>query len=390
LRRHLLRIGEVTAHGAELAAVDRRLEILDLGAERREVEGRPAVEELGLQPQFKMVDRFGLHGAGVEIDCVVGVERQAVLVDAQRLEALGIGRIGKDVGRDLVIHVEVVSEVPGAVGRRALLRLIHAALRRQHGTRRGCRGAGNDIARAVRDDALIKARLLVIIDPRPRLDRQRVGHLPAQLSEQRRAGALEILRVGGGQTVEDARIGSLGPGQAPAAGIGTLLFGALRIDPLFEAEQADDEIDLVAFVIVSELLTILILLRRVLRFRDDRQAGEVAIILGLPVPEAPGGDRGEGAGSDVPFHPRRNAADLVTGVEAGVDVGQTVEHIAAGNGIGPRRIGSIIRRDQPVILACKGALRPADADQRRAIAFRVLFAVIRRQRDAKVFAGLEQ
>ena len=46
LRPHLLRIGKVTAHRAELAAVDRRLEILDLGPEGGEIEGRAAVEEL--------------------------------------------------------------------------------------------------------------------------------------------------------------------------------------------------------------------------------------------------------------------------------------------------------------------------------------------------------
>ena len=71
-----------------------------------------------------------------------------------------------------------------------------------------------------------------------------------------------------------------------------LLFGALGVDPLLEAEQSDDEVDVLALVIIAEFLAILVLLRGVLRFGDDRQAGEVAVIFRLPVPEAPGGDRG--------------------------------------------------------------------------------------------------
>src|SRR3546814_16133524 len=72
-----------------------------------------------------------------------------------------------------------------------------------------------------------------------------------------------------------------------------MAFGALRIDALIIIEAADDEIEAVAGVIIAQLLRILILLRWVLRLGDDRQAGEVAIVFGLPVPIAPRGHRGD-------------------------------------------------------------------------------------------------
>src|SRR3546814_17458577 len=87
--------------------------------------------------------------------------------------------------------------------------------------------------------------------------------------------------------------------------------------------MADHEVDLLAFVSIAEFLAILVLLRRVLRFGHARQAGEVAVILRLPVPEAPGGDGGQRAGADIPFDPRRYAADLVARVQAAVeDIGR--------------------------------------------------------------------
>jgi uncharacterized protein (UPF0218 family) len=53
LRDDLLGIGEITAHRAELAAIHRCLEILDLGAERREVERRRRLKKEVLSPTSK-------------------------------------------------------------------------------------------------------------------------------------------------------------------------------------------------------------------------------------------------------------------------------------------------------------------------------------------------
>src|SRR3546814_10705774 len=96
----------------------------------------------------------------------------------------------------------------------------------------------------------------------------------------------------------------------------TLFRSALRIDALIIIEAADDEIEAVARVIIAQLLRILILLRRVLRPGDDRQAGEVAVVFGLPVPIAPRGHRGQRARPDIPFDAQRRAADLVARIQS--------------------------------------------------------------------------
>src|SRR3546814_19018196 len=86
-----------------------------------------------------------------------------------------------------------------------------------------------------------------------------------------------------------------------------MAFGALRIDALIIIEAADDEIEAVAGVIIAQLLRILILLRWVLRLGDDRQAGEVAIVFGLPVPIPPHGHPSQRARPVLPFDPQRPA-----------------------------------------------------------------------------------
>src|SRR3546814_6541921 len=61
-------------------------------------------------------------------------------------------------------------------------------------------------------------------------------------------------------------------------------FGTLRVDPLIEGEAPEHEVEALAADIIAQFLRILVLLRGVLRLGDHRQAGEIAIILGLPVP----------------------------------------------------------------------------------------------------------
>ena len=390
LRADLAGIGEIAAHGAELAAIHGRLEILDVGAEGGEVEGRPAIQELGLEADFIMIDRFRLHRAGVVIDGVVGVERQAILVDAQRLEALRIGRIGQHVRRDLVVDVEVVGEVPGAVGRGTDLGLVNAALLRRplDGAGLRNRGAADGLALRIGDDTLVETGLLVIVQAHAGLDGQGIRDLPAELPEQGGAVGLEPLRVAGGQAGQSGRnIGGVvrvgRGGKAPLGRIFALLFGALGVDPLLEAEQTDDEVDVLAFVIIAEFLAILVLLRGVLRLGDDRQAGEVAVIFRLPVPEAPGGDRGQRAGADIPFDLGRHAADLVAGIEVGIEVRQPVIGVAAGHDIA-------LRSGQCIILAIERTLGLADAHEGGAAAFGILLAIVARQGEAEILGRLEQ
>src|SRR3546814_11395626 len=123
----------------------------------------------------------------------------------------------------------------------------------------------------------------------------------------------------------------------PAARRGAMAFGALRSDALIIIEAADDEIEAVAGVIIAQLLRILILLRWVLRLGDDRQAGEVAIVFGLPVPIAPRGHRGQRARPDIPFDAQRRSADLVARIQSGIQVGATVTGMVARKGIALRR-----------------------------------------------------
>src|SRR5690606_14475871 len=91
-------------------------------------------------------------------------------------------------------------------------------------------------------------------------------------------------------------------------------------------------------VVVAELLAVLLLLRGVLRPADDRQTGVVAIVLGLPVPESPGGDRRDRTGTDIPHRPQRGTACLVPGVEVAVELAQPIE------GVGARRCIILQRR----------------------------------------------
>src|SRR3546814_5480372 len=102
----------------------------------------------------------------------------------------------------------------------------------------------------------------------------------------------------------------------PAARGRAMPFGTLRVDPLIEGEAPEHEVEALAADIIAQFLRILVLLRGVLRLGDHRQAGEIAIILGLPVPITPRGDRGQRARPDIPFDAQRNPADLVAGVRS--------------------------------------------------------------------------
>src|SRR3546814_20590057 len=92
LRADLAGIGEIAAQHPELAVVHIGLEIPDVGAERAEIESDAPVPELGFDPRFIMIDRFGLPRRGGEDRVAIGDVRHALLVDAARVERLRIGR----------------------------------------------------------------------------------------------------------------------------------------------------------------------------------------------------------------------------------------------------------------------------------------------------------
>src|SRR5690606_7893261 len=120
------------------------------------------------------------------------------------------------------------------------------------------------------DAAFIEALLLVVVEAGARLNGQTIGQLEIDLAEQREAVALDELSVARRQAVQNVVRDLLSIRQRPTAGVGTLNLQTLRIDTLAEAESAENHVQVFAGVVEPEFLRILVLLRRVLRFADDR------------------------------------------------------------------------------------------------------------------------
>ena len=329
-----------------------------------------------------MVDVLGLDRAGRQ-DRIAGcVGGQAVLVDTAGLEALGVGRIAQDVAPQLVARRQIVGEVPVVEAGRADLRGIDRQLR-------DAASAGlaqqHRNALAVIDLALVVPRFLVVVQAQARRHGQGVGHLPVDLAEHREALALQPLGVARREAVQDAGVvrQCVAGRDVPAAGGCALLLGSLGVDALLEREGADHEVKGLGLEIVAQFLAVLVLLRGVLGLGHDRQPQEIAVVLRLPIPEAPGGDRGQGPAADVPDQLGRGAADLVARVQIRVDVGHSVEGIGAGNRIAQRG-------GEGRILSVRRPLGGPGAHIDLGAALRVLAAVVGGQCDREVFAGLEQ
>src|SRR3546814_12776023 len=62
--------------------------------------------------------------------------------------------------------------------------------------------AGHRRSIAGKDEPLISAVLLVVIEPQARLDADAVADLPTELAEQREAGVIQILGVDSGMPIE--------------------------------------------------------------------------------------------------------------------------------------------------------------------------------------------
>jgi hypothetical protein len=85
------------------------------------------------------------------------------------------------------------------------------------------------------------------------------------------------------------------------------------MDRLIEGEDADLQVVFALLQAVADLLRVLVLLAGVLAQRGDRQAGVVAVVRRVPVPEAPGGDAGQRARAQLRLDAQRDAAGLVLG-----------------------------------------------------------------------------
>src|SRR3546814_15977148 len=122
---------------------------------------------------------------------------------------LGIGRIEQDAGRRLPCRGQVVAEVPVAERRRIVLRIEDSEPRGRHWVGQV---AGHRRSIAGKDEPLISAVLLVVIEPQARLDADAVADLPTELADQREAGVLQLLGVDRGQPIrsEELRVGNEG------------------------------------------------------------------------------------------------------------------------------------------------------------------------------------
>src|SRR3546814_5987425 len=124
--------------------------------------------------------------------------------------------------------------------------------------------AGHRRSIAGKDEPLISAVLLVVIEPQARLDADAVADLPTELAEQREAGVLQILGVDRGQPIEHRWIVRQGIRRVdrPVARCRAVAFRALRVDPLLKGETAEHEVEALAADIIAQILRILGLLRR--------------------------------------------------------------------------------------------------------------------------------
>ena len=126
-------------------------------------------------------------------------------------------------------------------------------------------------------------------------------------------------------------------------------------DGLVEPVEADDIAECgVAVGGEAEFLAPLVLAGGDALRQLDGQAGVVAVVGGVPVPEAPGGDRGEGGGAEVPIGGEGDAAFRRVDGEIGVDVDRGGRRCSCsagrrsgrrrGRDIGGRRGGGRCRR----------------------------------------------
>ncbi len=113
--------------------------------------------------------------------------------------------------------------------------------------------------------------------------------------------------------------------QQPVAGVGAVARDRLAGDHLTEVVEAGHVFERLAAVGGdAQLLAVLVLARGDVLQQLDRQAGVVAVVGRVPVPPAPGADRGHRGLAQVPFAHALDPGVVGVGLERGVDVGQAV------------------------------------------------------------------
>ena len=210
--------------------------------------------------------------------------------------------------------------------------------------------------------------------------------MPGQLAEQRRRRVLEPDGVARGQAVEGRGVAAAGAGRVEqeGAGGGALYLQTLRVDRLPEVEKAGDVIEAaLSGRGDAQFLADLALLRGVGRDGGDGQADEIAVVGRVPMPEAPGRNRGDRGPADIPVGEQRQAAQFLPGAQIGVDIGQPVKGVGGGDGIA-------LRGGERGILAVERTLGRAGAGIILHAAIGVLAVVIARQGEVERGGGVPE
>ena len=124
----------------------------------------------------------------------------------------------------------------------------------------------------------------------------------------------------------------------------------------------------------ANLLRHLLVRRRRLRQRADRQTEVVAVVRRIPVPESPRRRRRQRAGTHLDVDVGRGAAHLVAGLPRRVVIDEAVERIAA------RRLVAEVGDDR-LELPVRRALRRHGAGEHLRVALRLLIRVVEHERD---------
>ena len=185
------------------------------------------------------------------------------------------------------------------------------------------------MASAVGHDRIVQTVFLVIIDTETGLNRQAVDRLPTELAKYSGATVVEADVVARREVVEHRRVICQRACKQPSACGWTLHLNTLRPDFLMIRKGANEEIETVTAFGIAKLLRILFLLRRVVGFCGDRQPSKIAVICRHPVPITPRGYRSQRTLADVPFNLDRCAAQLIAGVEIGINVSQAIKGVRA-------------------------------------------------------------
>ena len=136
----------------------------------------------------------------------------------------------------------------------------------------------------------------------------------------------------------------------------------------------------------AQFLAVLVLARGDVLRQLDGDAGIVAVVLRVPVPETPRGDRGERRPAEVQVADRVDPALVGVDVERPIDVGLAIVRVGAGGRVAELRGKS----EGAAELAARGALRLADAQEHLRAAIGLEVGEVGDQPHAQPVVGLEE